>query len=149
MLLKVKPNLPAFVSKESRIYFLNGNDSDKALAVEFGINYLQDNMDDQFDTKFWMRMALQEAQKGYRLGEVPVGCVIVLDGQMLGRGFNQTEKLKDPTAHAEILAITSACEAIGAGTCGVAAYHQELMDQLLGVDGEEEFAIYLAPVGKV
>lgn len=42
-----------------------------------------------------------------------------------------------------------ACEAIGAGTCGVAAYHQEKMDALLGVDGEEEFAIYLAPVGKV
>jgi SagB-type dehydrogenase family enzyme len=42
-----------------------------------------------------------------------------------------------------------ACEAINAGTCAVAAYHQSLMDQLLQVDGEEEFAIYLAPVGKV
>ena len=42
-----------------------------------------------------------------------------------------------------------ACEAIGAGTCAVAAYHQELMDQLLRVDGEDEFTIYLAPVGKV
>lgn len=70
-------------------------------------------MDDHFDKHFWMRMALQEAQKGYGLGEVPVGAVIVLDGQVMGRGFNQTERLKDPTAHAEILAITSACEAIG------------------------------------
>jgi SagB-type dehydrogenase family enzyme len=42
-----------------------------------------------------------------------------------------------------------ACAAIGAGTCAVAAYHQELMDQLLRVDGQDEFAIYLAPVGKV
>jgi SagB-type dehydrogenase family enzyme len=42
-----------------------------------------------------------------------------------------------------------ACEAIGAGTCAIAAYSQELMDQLLGVDGSEEFTIYLAPVGKV
>ena len=42
-----------------------------------------------------------------------------------------------------------ACEAIGAGTCAVGAYHQELMDQLLRVDGEEEFTIYIAPVGKV
>jgi SagB-type dehydrogenase family enzyme len=42
-----------------------------------------------------------------------------------------------------------ACEAIGAGTCAVAAYHQELMDQLLRVDGKAEFTIYLAPVGKV
>ncbi len=42
-----------------------------------------------------------------------------------------------------------ACEAIGAGTCAVAAYSQELMDQLLRVDGKDEFTIYLAPVGKV
>jgi SagB-type dehydrogenase family enzyme len=42
-----------------------------------------------------------------------------------------------------------ACEAIGAGTCAVAAYHQELMDQLLRVDGNDEFVIYLAPVGKL
>jgi SagB-type dehydrogenase family enzyme len=41
------------------------------------------------------------------------------------------------------------CEAIGAGTCAVAAYHQELMDRLLRVDGSDEFVIYLAPVGKV
>jgi SagB-type dehydrogenase family enzyme len=42
-----------------------------------------------------------------------------------------------------------ACEAIGAGTCGVAAYDQHEVDDLIGVDGEEEFAVYLAPVGKV
>jgi len=42
-----------------------------------------------------------------------------------------------------------ACEAIGAGTCAVAAYDQKLMDDLVGVDGEEEFTIYMAPVGKI
>jgi SagB-type dehydrogenase family enzyme len=42
-----------------------------------------------------------------------------------------------------------ACEAIGAGTCAIAAYRQGLMDELLGVDGDEEFTVYLAPVGKV
>ena len=42
-----------------------------------------------------------------------------------------------------------ACEAIGAGTCAIGAYHQEKMDALLGVDGVEEFTIYVAPVGKV
>jgi len=42
-----------------------------------------------------------------------------------------------------------ACEAIGAGTCAIAAYDQELVDSLLGIDGVEEFAIYMAPVGKV
>lgn len=42
-----------------------------------------------------------------------------------------------------------ACAALNAGTCAIAAYHQQLMDQLLGVDGEDEFTIYLAPVGKI
>jgi len=42
-----------------------------------------------------------------------------------------------------------ACESIGLGTCAVAAYRQKALDELLGVDGEEEFAIYLAPVGKI
>jgi len=42
-----------------------------------------------------------------------------------------------------------ACEAIGAGTCAIAAYHRERMDELLRIDGENEFTIYLAPVGKV
>ncbi|MFO7812713.1 MAG: SagB/ThcOx family dehydrogenase [Pelovirga sp.] len=42
-----------------------------------------------------------------------------------------------------------ACAAVGAGTCAIAAFHQELMDQLVGVDGEDEFVIYLAPVGKI
>ncbi|OGW26811.1 MAG: thioester oxidase [Nitrospirae bacterium GWC2_57_13] len=42
-----------------------------------------------------------------------------------------------------------ACEAISAGTCAIAAYHQELMDDLLGLDGKDEFTLYLAPVGKV
>lgn len=65
------------------------------------------------DNAFWMRMALREAEKAAEIGEVPVGSVIVLDNQVIGRGYNQTEKLKDPTAHAEILAITSACQAVG------------------------------------
>jgi SagB-type dehydrogenase family enzyme len=42
-----------------------------------------------------------------------------------------------------------ACEAIGAGTCAVGAYDQEYLDEVLGVDGVDEFAIYLAPVGKI
>lgn len=56
---------------------------------------------------------MREAENAFRIGEVPVGAVIVRDNQLIGRGFNQTEKLKDPTAHAEILAITSACQVIG------------------------------------
>ncbi|MDD4274108.1 MAG: nitroreductase family protein [Desulfobacter postgatei] len=48
-----------------------------------------------------------------------------------------------------LLKLYLACETIDAGTCAIAAYDQEELDELLGLDGEEEFAIYLAPVGKV
>ncbi|PID80603.1 tRNA-specific adenosine deaminase [bacterium DOLJORAL78_65_58] len=56
----------------------------------------------------WMREALAEARQAARLGEVPVGAVVVRAGRILGRGHNQVERLRDPTAHAEILAIGAA-----------------------------------------
>ncbi len=56
----------------------------------------------------WMRLALSEAARALKAGEVPVGCVVVKDGKVLGRGYNRVETLKDPTAHAEILALTAA-----------------------------------------
>jgi len=55
-----------------------------------------------------MRRALEEAGKAYDEGEVPVGAVAVWEDRVIGRGHNQTETLQDPTAHAEILAITAA-----------------------------------------
>ena len=60
-----------------------------------------------------MQRAIQLAQKAFELDEVPVGAVIVLDGEIISEGYNQTEKLKDPTAHAEIMAIRAACEKLG------------------------------------
>jgi tRNA(adenine34) deaminase len=62
-----------------------------------------------FDERF-MTQALNEARKAFQADEVPVGCVIVHDGIIIGRGYNRTEGLQDPTAHAEMLAITSAAE---------------------------------------
>jgi tRNA(adenine34) deaminase len=59
-----------------------------------------------------MRMALAEARIAAEAGEVPVGAVITLDGVLVGRAHNQVELLKDPTAHAEILAITQAAAAV-------------------------------------
>ena len=53
----------------------------------------------------WMVQALQQAQHAFQNNEVPIGAVIVKDQQIIGRGYNQRESLKDPTAHAEILAI--------------------------------------------
>jgi tRNA(adenine34) deaminase len=55
-----------------------------------------------------MRVALREAEEAARKGEVPVGAVVVHKGKVVGRGFNQREMLKDPTAHAEMIAITQA-----------------------------------------
>jgi tRNA(adenine34) deaminase len=56
----------------------------------------------------WIAEALKEARTAGDQGEVPVGCVVVRDGQVIGRGHNQVESLHDPTAHAEILAIGAA-----------------------------------------
>jgi tRNA(adenine34) deaminase len=55
-----------------------------------------------------MKTALREAQRAFDSDEVPVGAVIVLEGKIIGRGYNQIEQLKDPTAHAEMIAITAA-----------------------------------------
>lgn len=56
----------------------------------------------------YMSEALKEAQKALEEDEVPVGAVIVHEGKIIARGYNQIERLKDPTAHAEMLALTSA-----------------------------------------
>ena len=60
------------------------------------------------DDETYMRMALREAEKAFKAKEVPVGAVIVHDGQVIARAYNQIELLNDATAHAEILAITQA-----------------------------------------
>ena len=61
----------------------------------------------------WMEQALREARNALELGEIPVGAVIVLNDRIVGRGCNRVETLKDPTAHAEMIAISAACEATG------------------------------------
>jgi len=60
-----------------------------------------------------MRLALRQARAAAAAGEVPVGAVIYNSGQLAGQAWNQTQTLKDPTAHAEILAITQAASAAG------------------------------------
>jgi len=60
-----------------------------------------------------MKEALSEAQLAFLEDEIPIGAVVVHNGKIIGRGHNQTEKLKDPTAHAEMIAITAAANSIG------------------------------------
>ncbi|NLI92865.1 MAG: tRNA adenosine(34) deaminase TadA [Peptococcaceae bacterium] len=61
----------------------------------------------------WMRLALEQAKKAYVLDEVPIGAVIVRDGEILSAAHNEKETNQDPTAHAEILAIRKAAEKVG------------------------------------
>lgn len=61
----------------------------------------------------YMQAALEEAKKAAALGEIPIGAVIVKDGAIIARGHNETEARKDPTAHAEMIAIRAAAKALG------------------------------------
>lgn len=61
----------------------------------------------------WMKVALKEAERAFDEGEVPVGAVVVHGDAVVGRGRNMVERLRDPTAHAEMIALTAACETLG------------------------------------
>jgi len=61
----------------------------------------------------WMTVALEEARAAGAAGDVPVGCVIVVDDNLIGRGRNRREQDRDPTAHAEVVALREAARALG------------------------------------
>ncbi|RZM26916.1 MAG: nucleoside deaminase [Pedobacter sp.] len=65
------------------------------------------------EDEYFMKIALQEAQKAYAEAEIPIGAIVVCKGRIVGRGFNLTERLKDVTAHAEMQAFTAASETLG------------------------------------
>lgn len=92
----------------------------------------------------YMLQALREAQVAYDTGEVPVGAIIVLNGQVIARAHNQVEMLNDCTAHAEILALTSAFNFLGS---------KYLPDAVLYVTVETclmcSGALYWSKIGKV
>ncbi|MGO4111516.1 tRNA adenosine(34) deaminase TadA [Paenibacillus sp. YAF4_2] len=62
----------------------------------------------------WMQLAIEEANKAEQIGEVPIGAILVKDGEVVGKGYNLREINHDPTAHAEMVAIREACERLGA-----------------------------------
>ena len=66
-----------------------------------------------FTEEYFMKQAYKEAEKAFEEGEVPVGAIIVSDNQIIAKAHNQTELLKDVTAHAEIIAITAASDYLG------------------------------------
>jgi tRNA-specific adenosine deaminase len=66
-----------------------------------------------YSEAYFMRQALGEARLAFEEGEIPIGAVVVCRGQIIARAHNEVERLKDPTAHAELLAITAATEYMG------------------------------------
>lgn len=94
--------------------------------------------------EYFMRQALREAQAAFDAGEIPVGAVVVADGKILGRGHNMTERLSDPTAHAEMIALTAAFSGLGA---------KYLMDATLYVTLEPCLmccgALYWSKIGRI
>jgi tRNA(adenine34) deaminase len=63
--------------------------------------------------EYFMRQALIQAQQAFEEDEVPIGAVVVINNKIIARGYNQVERLNDPTAHAEIIALTSAFNYLG------------------------------------
>jgi len=64
------------------------------------------------DHAYWMKQALVQAERAFKAKEIPVGAIIIKDDKVIGRGYNQREQLNDPTAHAEIIAITAAANTL-------------------------------------
>ena len=74
-------------------------------------------MSQQEDERY-MRLALEEAQLAYEAGEIPIGAIVVCDGRVIARAHNEVERLSDPTAHAEVLAVTAATQYMGSKFLG-------------------------------
>lgn len=97
-----------------------------------------------FDDAYFMQQALQQAQYAFEDDEVPVGAVVVLNNKIIARAYNQVERLKDPTAHAEMIALTSAFNYVGS---------KYLPDAILYVTVEPCLmccgAMYWAKIGRI
>ena len=92
----------------------------------------------------YMRRALAEAQTAYEEGEIPVGALVVWKDQIIARGRNMTEKLSDPTAHAEMIALTSAFNTIGGKYLGEATLYVTLEPCLMCCG-----ALYWSKIGHI
>jgi tRNA(adenine34) deaminase len=75
------------------------------------LDFDRDKSTEEIDSAFMM-IALREAQIAGEKGEVPIGAVVVHDGKIIGRGHNQNKTLNDPTAHAEMIAVSAACSKV-------------------------------------
>ncbi|HTN39122.1 MAG TPA: nucleoside deaminase [Arachidicoccus sp.] len=98
----------------------------------------------EYTDEHFMRQALREAWKAFDLGEVPIGAVLVIQDQIIARTHNQVELLQDPTAHAEVLAITAACDYLSAKYLPDATLYITLEPCLMCCG-----ALYWSKIGKI
>jgi tRNA(adenine34) deaminase len=94
--------------------------------------------------EYYMQQALKEAQKAYEDDEVPIGAVIVMHDKIISRGYNQVEKLNDSTAHAEIIALTSAYNFLGSKYLPEAVLYVTIEPCLMCAG-----ALYWSKIGKI
>lgn len=102
--------------------------------------------------EYYMMQALKEAKKAFEDGEIPIGAVVVMNERVIARGHNMTERLNDPTAHAEMIALTSAFNLLGSKyltdailyvtvepclMCAGALYWSKLSKVIWGADDEK------------
>jgi tRNA(adenine34) deaminase len=96
------------------------------------------------DDEFFMEQALKQARLAFEEDEVPVGAVVVVNKKIISRGYNQVEKLNDPTAHAEMIALTSAFNFLGAKYLPEAALYVTVEPCLMCAG-----ALYWSKIGRV
>jgi tRNA(adenine34) deaminase len=94
--------------------------------------------------EYYMMMAMKEAKRALEDDEVPVGAIVVLNEKIIARGYNMTERLNDPTAHAEIIALTSAFSALGSKYIPEASLYVTVEPCLMCAG-----AIYWGKIGRV
>ncbi len=94
--------------------------------------------------EYFMQQALLQAKLAFEADEVPVGAIVVINNKIIARAYNQVELLKDPTAHAEVLAITSACNYLGAKYLNEATLYVTVEPCLMCCG-----ALYWSKVGKI
>ncbi|MEI9944151.1 MAG: nucleoside deaminase [Chitinophagaceae bacterium] len=94
--------------------------------------------------EYFMMRALKEAKRAYEEGEVPVGAIVVLNEKIIAHGYNMTEKLNDPTAHAEMIALTSAFNLLGSKYLPEASLYVTVEPCLMCAG-----AVYWAKLGRI
>jgi tRNA(adenine34) deaminase len=94
--------------------------------------------------EMWMRRAITEARRAYEDDEVPIGAVVVINDKIIARGYNQTERLNDCTAHAEMIALTAAFNSLGSKYLPDAALYVTLEPCLMCAG-----ALYWSKIGRI